>query len=57
MNSQIAGVLATLLILSGCSVNPPKAPVCDGSDRRPVNRTHQPVAAAAGPTVDMCSRG
>lgn len=55
MNLYLARFLAVFLILSGCSVNPPKPPTCDGSDRRPVNLTHQPVAIAR-PAVDTCSR-
>ncbi len=55
MKVFVAEVLAALFIVSGCSVNPPKPPTCDGSDRRPVNVSRQSVAL--GPAVDTCSRG
>ena len=52
----LAALFSALLILCGCSVNPPKPPICDGSDRRPVNSAHQPVAITR-PSVDTCSQG
>jgi hypothetical protein len=55
MKLSIAGVLAALLVIAGCSTSPPKPPKCDGSDRRPVNTSSQ--AAALAPAVDTCSRG
>lgn len=39
----IAFAVAAALV--GCSVNPPKPPRCDGSDRRAVNSTIPAVAA------------
>ena len=56
MNWSFTRVLGTLLILSGCSVSPPKPPTCSGADRHPINLQHQPVAVVT-PAVDTCSRG
>ena len=56
-----AGVLAVVRIvalavaaaLAGCSVNPPKPPHCDGSDRRAINSSIPAVAAL--PPSKSCS--
>ena len=42
----VALAAAVAAALAGCSVNPPKPPRCDGSDRRAVNSSIPPVAAS-----------
>ena len=37
--------LALAAALAGCSVSPPKPPLCDGSERRAVNSTNPAVAS------------
>lgn len=41
----LAAAAAVAAGLGGCSVNPPKPPRCDGSERRAVNSSSPPVAA------------
>ena len=56
--TSVAALLAAVLLAAGCSTSPPKPPVCDGSDRKPVNQLQQPVAVGVGPVAhDTCSRG
>lgn len=57
MKLRLPGALLALLIVSGCSINPPKPPTCDGSDRHPINTTRQQPVASTGQVVDTCSRG
>ena len=42
----LAAAAAVAAALASCSVNPPKLPRCDGSDRRAVNSSIPPVAAS-----------
>ena len=41
----LAAAAAVAAGLAGCSVNLPKPPRCDGSDRRAINSSIPPVAA------------
>ena len=43
----VARVVALALAsgLAGCSINPPKPPRCDGSDRRAINSSNPTLAA------------
>ena len=60
MNKQIvllatARVVALALAsaLAGCSINPPKPPRCDGTDRRAINSSNPTTAAL--PPSKSCS--
>jgi hypothetical protein len=46
---EAARVLALALaaLLVGCSVNPPKPPRCDGTDRRAINSSNPTLAVLA----------
>jgi len=45
----LAVAAAAAAALAGCSVNPPKPPRCDGSDRRVINSSIPAVAALLPP--------
>ena len=55
MKINLAGALAALMVIAGCSTTPPKPPTCDGTDRHPINTP--PQTSANTSTPDTCSRG